>query len=103
MNSKKVTVIILMLLSMSLSWSCVSLAQESLLPQEYRTYDLICGKPYQGFQYTFNKCTKRIFGKCIKAELAVLEIKAKFDDLETYQELCHKNFVLSVRRKPVNI
>lgn len=64
---------------------------------------MICDKPYEGFQYTYNKCTKRILGKCVKSELVAYEVRVVFEDKELYKEFCHKNFIFKVRDIPVDI
>lgn len=92
---------ILMLLLTSFVSSCATSAQESLLPQEFREYNLICGEELQGFQYSYNVCTKRILGFCTKSELTRIVIEAKFKDDDNYKELCHKNFILKVQEQAV--
>lgn len=99
MNIKNLGIIVLMLLLMSLSNGCTSLASSSLLPMENRTYDL--AEDCSGFVWQYNKCVKKFLGICYKHEIEAIKIEAEFKDKIQCKQLYDMNFILKVREKPI--
>lgn len=91
-----VWVIAMLILTLS-NVSCAS-SPKPLPSLEARTYDLVCEEPYDGFQYTYNKCSRRILGICTKTELGFIIIKAEFADKELLKQLCAMGFVFQVKK-----
>lgn len=89
----------LMLILITMSSSCSSLASSSLLPLESRTLD-IC-EDLSGFCYQYNKCTKKFLGVCTKSEIATEKIEVQFKDQQKARQLFDMNFILKVREKPL--
>lgn len=83
------------LLWITLSAGCSSLAISSLPALQNRTLDLHPNLP--GFIYKYEVCVKHLLGICIKRDLKVIEYDLR--DEETRKKLFLMGFVAKVREK----